>query len=141
MDTAAILSRAYTDLLAVSHSVRPRDVAAVIAAILALRVAIRAIRKNLYTTSLRGPARTSLIFGTSKVLMESSDPGSIYEEWAKEYGTVYAVPTMFGGKKIMLCDTKAIAHHYARDTWTYVHPEASNRFFLHIVRWYTRSIF
>jgi len=67
------------------------------------------------------------------VAFGSSDTGSIYEEWAKEYGPAYAVPTMFGGKKIMLCDTKAIAHYCARETQTYVHPNWARRMTLRIV--------
>jgi len=46
--------------------------------------------------------------------------GSIYEQWANEYGLVFGVPTTLGGNKIvLLCDPKAIAHFYAKETWTY----------------------
>ena len=125
-------THAYIDLLATSR-ISFFDVTAAIAAILALRMAIRTVRRNLHTTCLQGPPRKSFLFGYSMVAFGSSDAGSIYEEWAKEYGPVYAVPTMLGGKKIMLCDTKAIAHCRARDPRTYVHPNWVRRMTLRVV--------
>ncbi|KIO07015.1 hypothetical protein M404DRAFT_24140, partial [Pisolithus tinctorius Marx 270] len=81
------------------------------------------------TTKLRGPPRTDLIYGASKRIFESPDAGAIYEVWAKEYGVVFEVPTTLGGAKIMLTDPRALAHYYARETWTYVQTESA-RFFL-----------
>lgn len=93
MDPRAALTRAYDEVLAISSWLTALNVVAVIATILTLRIAIRAVSRNLNTTNLIGPPRTTLIFGCSRVPKESRDPGSIYEEWARESGSVYKVPT------------------------------------------------
>ncbi|OJA14524.1 hypothetical protein AZE42_12948 [Rhizopogon vesiculosus] len=49
----------------------------------------------------------------------------MYERWAEEYGVAYNIPTILGRSAIVLCDPKAIAHFYARETWTYVHTPLS----------------
>ncbi|KAI6157000.1 cytochrome P450 [Pisolithus tinctorius] len=96
------------------------NVATGLAAIWALRMAIRAIRKKSRTTRLRGPKSTNLLFGVGKELFESPDSGAMFEAWSKEYGVVYEIPMMCGQKRIILCDPKAAAHLLARDTWSYV---------------------
>ncbi|KAI6003057.1 cytochrome P450 [Pisolithus albus] len=116
-------------LLAATRSITLLDVAAAIAALLALRSALKAARRTSKTTRLRGPPRTDLIFGTAKQTFESQDSGAIHEAWAKEYGVAYEVPTTLGGKKIMLADPRALAHYYARESWTYIQTESA-RFFL-----------
>ncbi|KAI6107178.1 cytochrome P450 [Pisolithus croceorrhizus] len=119
----------HDSFLAVTRSVTLLDVAAALAALLALRSALGVSRRTSKTTKLRGPPRTDFIFGTAKQTMESSDAGAIHEAWAKEYGAAYEVPTTLGGKKIMLADPRALAHYYAKESWTYVQTE-SQRFFL-----------
>ncbi|KIJ57883.1 hypothetical protein HYDPIDRAFT_120221 [Hydnomerulius pinastri MD-312] len=52
--------------------------------------------------------------------MESDDAGAMYEAWAEEYGVVYEVPSTLGKTRVVLCDPKAIAHFYARETRTYI---------------------
>ncbi|KAG2367857.1 cytochrome P450 [Suillus spraguei] len=79
-----------------------------------------ALRWRLKTTQLRGPPRTSFIYGVSYDLALSQDSGIIYERWATEYGVAYMIPSVLGQSKIVLCDPRAIAHFYARETWTYV---------------------
>ncbi|KAI6166079.1 cytochrome P450 [Pisolithus thermaeus] len=115
-----------------TRSVTLLDIAAAITAIWALRGAFRTARRSFKTTKLRGPPRTNFVFGASKQILESLDAGAIYEEWAKEYGVVYEVPTTLGGKKIMLTDPRALTHFYARETWTYVHTESARFFLQHI---------
>ncbi|KAL4068897.1 cytochrome P450 [Scleroderma yunnanense] len=117
-------------VLATSFLGTPLSVLAFLAIIWVLRVSVRAALRRFKTTKLLGPPRTNLIFGVSKNILDSSDAGFIYEEWAKRYGSVYQVPTTLGGKRIMLCDTKAIAHYCARETWTYVLPSVTRHFFL-----------
>ncbi|KAI6021735.1 hypothetical protein PISMIDRAFT_674045 [Pisolithus microcarpus 441] len=129
MDSSYLLTTMQDSLLAVTRSVTPLDVAAAIATLLALRSALKAARRTSKTTRLRGPPRTDLIFGTAKQTFESPDAGAIHEAWAKEYGVAYEVPTTLGGKKIMLADPRALAHYYARESWTYVQTESA-RFFL-----------
>jgi hypothetical protein len=80
----------------------------------------RALRWRLKTTQLRGPPRTSLIYGVSHDLVSSQDSGAMYERWATEYGVAYTIPGVLGQNRIVLCDPRAIAHFYARETWTYV---------------------
>ncbi|KIJ59411.1 hypothetical protein HYDPIDRAFT_162418 [Hydnomerulius pinastri MD-312] len=52
----------------------------------------------------------------------------MYEAWAEEYGVVYQVPSTLGQRRIVLCDPRAIAHFYARETWTYVQTPLSKAF-------------
>ncbi|KAH7890187.1 cytochrome P450 [Phlebopus sp. FC_14] len=108
-----------------SGTVRPRpahalDAAVAIAALWVLSKVVRAARRRLKTTRLRGPPSTSLMYGVGKSVVDSPDSGAMYEAWAKEYGVVYEIPSTLGQRKIVLCDPKAIAYYYARETWTYV---------------------
>ncbi|KAI6004498.1 cytochrome P450 [Pisolithus orientalis] len=96
------------------------DVAVGLATLWALRVAIQATQKKSRTTKLSGPKSTSLLFEVSRELFESPDMGAMFEAWSKEYGVAYEVPMMAGQKQIMVCDPKAVAYLFARDTWSYV---------------------
>ncbi|KAI6111678.1 cytochrome P450 [Pisolithus thermaeus] len=75
---------------------------------------------TLKTTSLRGPPGTHPIFGASKDLFEAPDTEETFETRAEEHGVAYEVMTSFAGKKIMLCDPRALAHFNAREIWTFV---------------------
>ncbi|KAG1866200.1 cytochrome P450 [Suillus subluteus] len=88
---------------------------------------LRTLRWRLKTTQLRGPPRTSFIYGVSYDLASarSQDRGGAYERWATEYGVAYMIPSTLGQTKIVLCDPRAIAHFYARETWTYVQTPLS----------------
>ncbi|KAI6136084.1 cytochrome P450 [Pisolithus sp. B1] len=120
MDASAVFGHIFYKLQEVIRSATPVGVAAGIAVLWILRTSSRIIRNKPKTTGLRGPPRKSLIFGWSMDLLHSEDTGSVYEEWAREYGVVYEVPTTLGGRKIMLCDPRALAHFYSKETWTYV---------------------
>ncbi|KAI6103762.1 cytochrome P450 [Pisolithus croceorrhizus] len=126
--TSTMCTAAYDNLLAAYQSTSVVSLIAGAAGVFALRSALRAARRRLKTTSLRGPAGTHPIFGASKDLFETPDTGEIFETWAEEYGAAYEVPTSFGGNKIMLCDPRALAHFYARETWTYVHTDSTRVF-------------
>ncbi|KAI6044115.1 cytochrome P450 [Pisolithus marmoratus] len=119
---------AYDNLLAVYRSTSILSVLIGFAGVLVLRSIVHALRRKLKTTSLRGPPGTHPIFGASKDLFEAPDTGEIFETWAEEYGAAYEVPTSFGGKKIMLCDPRALSHYYARETWTYVLTDSTRVF-------------
>ena len=54
------------------------------------------------------------------MLLALPDVGAQYEKWAEEYGGVYEVPTVLGGRKIILCDPKAIAHFFGGGPSTYI---------------------
>ncbi|KAG1855862.1 cytochrome P450 [Suillus tomentosus] len=96
------------------------NVAASFAALWAFVKVLRMLRWRVKTTQLLGPPRTSLIYGVSRDLASSHDRAAMYERWATEYGVVYMIPSVLGQTNVVLCDPKAIAHFYARETWTYV---------------------
>ncbi|KAI6037481.1 cytochrome P450 [Pisolithus marmoratus] len=120
MEGASTLVRIYKTFQALVRSASVIDLAAGLAAILALRTTIQAIRKKFRTTKLRGPKSSSLLFGVGKELSRSPDTGAMFEAWSKEYGVAYAIPMICGQKRIILCDPKAIAYLFPKDTWSYV---------------------
>jgi hypothetical protein len=107
------------------RSVGAFNIACSFVALWALVKVSRALRWRLKTTQLRGPPRTSLIYGVSHDLTSSQDSGGMYERWAAEYGVAYMIPSILGQTRIVLCDPRAIAHFYARETWTYVQTPVS----------------
>ncbi|KAG6876823.1 hypothetical protein C0993_000171 [Termitomyces sp. T159_Od127] len=74
------------------------------------------------TTRLKGPQSKSYIFGLSRELFELPDIGIVYEEFEKKYGPIFAVPATMGSNAVVLCDPKAIAHFFSKDTFTYQEP-------------------
>ncbi|KIJ58857.1 hypothetical protein HYDPIDRAFT_101898 [Hydnomerulius pinastri MD-312] len=111
---------ALNKVLASARPAHALDAAAALAALWTFVKLYRAARRRLRTTRLRGPSSPSFVYGVGKELMESDDAGAMYETWAEEYGVVYQVPSTLGKTRIVLCDPKAIAHFYARETWTYI---------------------
>ncbi|KAG1842982.1 cytochrome P450 [Suillus subalutaceus] len=110
------------------HSVGVFNVAGSFVALWAFIRVLRVRRWRLKTTQLRGPPRTSFIYGVSHDLASSEDSGGMYERWATEYGVAYMIPSVLGQTRIVLCDPRAIAHFYARETWTYVQTPLSLAF-------------
>ncbi|OAX33594.1 cytochrome P450 [Rhizopogon vinicolor AM-OR11-026] len=106
--------------LAPVRSVNAFDAACILAALWALVRVLRVARWRMKTTRLRGPPSTSIIYGVSRDIIVSTNTNAMYERWAEEYGVAYVIPTVLGSSAIVLCDPKAIAHFYARETWTYV---------------------
>ncbi|KAH0826176.1 cytochrome P450 [Lanmaoa asiatica] len=96
------------------------DAAVACTAIWTLLRWIRASRQQLCTTQLRGPPNESFLYGVGKRILDAKDSGAVYEAWAQEYGPVYTIPSALGNTRIVLCDPKAVAHFYAKNTWTYV---------------------
>ncbi|KAG1882722.1 cytochrome P450, partial [Suillus subluteus] len=109
-------------------SVGAYNVAGSFVALWALVKVLRALRWRLKTTQLRGPPRTSFMYGVLRDLVVSQDSGGMYERWATEYGVAYVIPSVLTQTTTVLCDPKAIAHFYARETWTYVHTPLSLTF-------------
>ncbi|KAG1729371.1 cytochrome P450 [Suillus lakei] len=107
------------------RSVGAFNVACSLAALWAFVKVLRVLRWRLKTTQLRGPPRTSFIYGVSHDLVSSKDSAAMYEHWAMEYGVAYMIPSVLGQTRIVLCDPRAIAHFYARETWTYVQTPLS----------------
>ncbi|KAG1780532.1 cytochrome P450 [Suillus placidus] len=114
-----------SSLWATVRSVGTFNVACSFAALWTLVKVIRALRWRLRTTQLRGPPRTSFVYGVSNDLISSKDNATMYEHWAQEYGVAYKIPAVLGQTKIVLSDPRAIAHFYARESWTYVQTPLS----------------
>ncbi|KAF4600491.1 hypothetical protein EYR38_005120 [Pleurotus pulmonarius] len=77
-------------------------------------------RRSSATTPLLSPPSPSWLLGASKMLASSDDEMRLYEEWANKYGRVYRVPGPLGSSRIVLCDPKAVASFYSKETFTYV---------------------
>ena len=91
-------------------------------------------RQQLRTTQLRGPPSESFLYGVGKRILDSEDSGAVYEAWAQEYGRVYTVPSTLGSKRIVLCDPKAIAHFFGKDTKTYIQTPFTRQALANVVR-------
>ena len=83
------------------------------------------------TTQLRGPPDGNILLGCTRMLHDVDDPGSLFNDWAGRYGNVYQIKSFLNSKRLVLCDPKAIAHFYARDTVVYGNTPTV-RFFLDI---------
>ena len=68
---------------------------------------------------LKGPSNNNLIFGRLREVLDSKDRAATYQSWSEEYGAVFQIPAMMGGRRIILCDSKAIVHLHSKDTFTY----------------------
>ena len=118
---------------------RPRqwhtfNVTVACAAIWTLLRWLRKSHRKLRTTQLRGPPSESFLYGVGKRILDDEASGAVYEAWAQEYGSVYEVPSTLGTKRIVLCDPKAIAHFYSKDTWSYVQTPSIKKITANLVR-------
>ncbi|KAG9309787.1 cytochrome P450 [Chiua virens] len=107
------------NIVRASHRPRVVDIVCAIGALYAIIKVIQVTRRRMKTTALRGPPSPSL-WGMGTVLLASPDTGAIVEKWAEEYGGAFEIATAFGGKRIMLCDPKAVAHMFGLEPWTYL---------------------
>ena len=82
---------------------------------------------------LRGPPRSSLIFGATEEIWNSSDLGGLYGKWEKTYGPVYEIPSSLGSKILIVGDPKAIAHFSTGDTTRYHTLKFAKTFFRQLV--------
>ena len=85
------------------------------------------------TTPLNGPDNPSILFGLYRRINESEDPGALYEEWALKYGPAFRVPGGFGSSRILICDPRANAHFYSKETFGYVQTKLSRVFIENLV--------
>jgi hypothetical protein len=93
---------------------------------------VTTVRRRLHTTRLNGPPASSWLYGVSKEVFVG-DSGTLYEGWMDEYGAVFQVPTVMGSRRTMLCDPRAIAHVYARETNIYMKNSFAKAFIENIV--------
>ncbi|CCL99011.1 uncharacterized protein FIBRA_01019 [Fibroporia radiculosa] len=91
------------------------------------------LRRRARSTLLAGPPNPSWLLGVGRYLTKSADPGLVYEQWAKEYGSVYKVPATMGYSRVVLCDPKAILHFYSHETFGYMQTELTKRSIENIV--------
>ena len=77
-------------------------------------------RPGVTLTPLRGPPRTSPLFGVTRLIRLSPNPREIYATWVKEYGSVFRIPLPFGSEAVVVTDPKAVAHIFGKDTFVYV---------------------
>ncbi|CAA7269644.1 unnamed protein product [Cyclocybe aegerita] len=88
---------------------------------------VQSIRSD-KTTRLNGPASQSFIFGVYRHTNEAEDPGAVYEEWALQYGPAFRVPGGFGSSRIVICDPRANAHFYSKETFGYIQTKLARVF-------------
>ena len=119
-----MFSPLFDNLLEVIRSPYAISLATGLTVIWALCMAFLTNRKRPRTTRLRGPP--SGFFGAEEVLFESPNPAAVHEVWYQEYGGAYEIPLVLGERRVVLCDPKALAHFFARDSWSYVLAQADN---------------
>ena len=80
------------------------------------------------TIPLNGPGNPSILFGWYRRINESEDPSALYEGWALKYGPAFRLPGGFGSSRIVICDPRANAHFYSKETFGYVQNKLSRVF-------------
>lgn len=91
----------------------------------------RIARSRANTTKLSGPPATSWLFGVTKDVFDG-DAGDIFENWTKQYGSVFQIPGPLGERRLILTDPKAIAHCWAK-TFTYHKTRVSKQTTINLV--------
>jgi hypothetical protein len=89
---------------------------------------------RLKSTTLSGPPAQSWLFGVSRDLFEAADSALLKEEWAGKYGSVYRIPLALGSSRVELCDPKAVAYFYARESTGFKRGEAGRILIERVVR-------
>jgi hypothetical protein len=93
-------------------------------------IVVAVARKLLFTsttTSLSGPPSESWVSGTAIQIINGTRHGHT-KEWYQQYGSVFSVPWLLGTKQIILCDPKAVAHFYAKDSIIYGGTKSTKKF-------------
>jgi hypothetical protein len=112
-------------------SVSYLSAAALILVLWSLYKLLPAIFRTSRTTRLHGPPDGNILLGCTRMLHDVDDPGLRFNDWTGRYGHVYEIKSFLNSKRLVLCDPKAIAHFYARDTVVYGNTPYV-RFFLDI---------
>ena len=76
-------------------------------------------RRSSRLPRLKGPPNQNLLFGRLREVLQSKDRTEIYQRWTDEYGPVFQMPAQLGGRRIILCDPKAITHLHSKDSLIY----------------------
>ncbi|KAF9457384.1 cytochrome P450 [Collybia nuda] len=93
-----------------------------------IKVGMARWRGGVQTTPLQGPPNQSLMFGLYRYVNDSEDSAMVYENWATQYGPAFKIPLGLGSSKIIICDPKANAHFYAKETFGYVQTKLARVF-------------
>ena len=115
-----IVSSMSHSLDSLGNLITPTNLFLSLLSIFGLSQFFKILRRRAHTTQLSGSPSPSWLFGVGHILRAASDAASMYEGWSHAHGYVYALPAAFGTRRIILMDTKAIAHFCARDTYGYV---------------------
>ncbi|KAJ7744174.1 cytochrome P450 [Mycena metata] len=103
------------------HQLRLLDVLILVAVIwLIVKVVRRIATRTAQGTKLNGPPNENLLFGLTRRLVGAPDNGLLYQQWAETYGSVYGLPMAFLGRKLILCDPKAVNHFYSMERTIYI---------------------
>jgi hypothetical protein len=86
------------------------------------------------STPLKGPPRLSWLSGVLGLGFTIAGRSAAIKEWAAEYGPVFQVPWIMGKNQVVLCDPKAVAHFYARDSTVYGGSKMSRKMIENLVR-------
>lgn len=90
--------------------------------------------KALKEVQVKGPKSPSIFFGFSKFILQTNDLQPTYDEWARKFGSVFAVPRGFGAKTLILYDPAAINHVLGQlGGKVYERPEFSRTFVAGVV--------
>ena len=84
-------------------------------------------------TALNGPTNPSFLFGLHRHINEAEDPDALFEDWASQYGPAFKIPGGFGSSQIVICDPRANAHFYSKETFGYVQTKVSRIFIENLV--------
>ena len=84
---------------------------------------------------LKGPPSQNFLFGRLHEVIQSKDRTAMYQRWTEQYGAVFQVPAQMGGRSIILCDPKAIAHLHSKDSLIYQALPFSKMFMKKFVSW------
>lgn len=94
--------------------------------LLSLARIIYLLRRRKQETRLRGPTSPSRLLGFMRVLHENEVKGQgvdLHIRWAKQFGGVYELPYPLGASRLVVVDTRALAHVFAKDTTVYAQTE------------------
>lgn len=80
---------------------------------------VKYARRRAKSTRLRGPGRASLLYGCANIIENTENQALLFEQWSKDYGLIYKVPTPLGKSEVIVMDPKAIAHIFGKDTYGY----------------------
>ncbi|KZO93800.1 cytochrome P450 [Calocera viscosa TUFC12733] len=71
------------------------------------------------STKLAGPKRTSWLWGYTRDLLAGVS-GDYFEQWQKEFGDVYCIPSAGGGERTVFMDSRAISYILNTNAYNFV---------------------